>query len=187
MEHELYWAQKRCFRGPDPSMYNEDDRVLNWFKKMSITETIDFRGESEAAKAEKFRKFLGKKGINATVVSLNERGNEDENLYGYVKKLIHQVDDLMISFRIIINNKNCTYVHCHTGKDRTGVFAALMMKLYGRSNEEIIDEYCRTGLDSQVYRIQHVIDYLDKTYPNIEDYFKNIGLTESEIAELKKR
>jgi Tfp pilus assembly protein PilP len=180
-------GSKTLYRGPDPKVYNEDNRVMNFFKKNNITITIDLRGESEAKKAADFRAYLQNRGINTYVINFNELPDNTQNLYGYVKKLIHRADELAIALRLIINNQGSTYIHCHSGKDRTGVFSALMMKLFGRSNEEIIQEYCRTGLDARKERILSVIKYLDEKYPNIDDYFREIGLNEDEIRILKMK
>ena len=192
-ERDYFWnnrlieGTKTLFRGPDPRIYNEDERILKLFKTKKITATIDLRGDYEAGKAADFRNYLEKKGIHAYVVNFNEIPNSNENLYGYVKKLIHRADELVKALRIIIQNSGNTYIHCHSGKDRTGVFSALIMKLFGKSNEEIIREYCRTGLDARKERILTVINYLDENYPIIDDYFKEIGLSDEEIAALKQK
>ncbi len=180
-------GSKTLFRGPDPKIYNEEDRVLKFFKEKNITTTIDLRGENEAEKAADFRAYLEKRGIKANVINFNEFPNKNENLYGYVKKLIHRADELAKALRIIINNQGNTYIHCHSGKDRTGVFSALMMKFFGKSNDEIIHAYCRTGLDARKQRIISVLKYLDEKYPNIHDYFREIGLNDEEIAILKMK
>ena len=40
---------------------------------------------------------------------------------------------------------SATYVHCAVGKDRTGVVSALLLKLAGAHDDDVIEDYLLTG------------------------------------------
>lgn len=47
----------------------------------------------------------------------------------------------------IANESGPAVVHCRLGKDRTGVFAAVILKALGVSDEDVLDDYMLSGLD----------------------------------------
>jgi protein-tyrosine phosphatase len=46
----------------------------------------------------------------------------------------------------IANEPGPSLVHCRLGKDRTGVFAAVLLKTLGVSDEDVMDDYMLSGL-----------------------------------------
>jgi len=59
--------------------------------------------------------------------------------------------------RICIDADGAVLFHCHAGKDRTGMAAAILLKLLGTSNEDVFADYMRT-LDDIKTRLSGVID-----------------------------
>jgi protein tyrosine/serine phosphatase len=178
---------KTIFRGPDPKLYKEDDRIFTFLEKNNIKTVIDLRGEYEASSGQDFREELIKRGIEAPVVNLNEPPNTSDSSPGYVKKLTHRSDQIAEMLRYIIKGKGNSLIHCHSGKDRTGVSSALLMKIMGLSDKESIEEYTKTGLDARPTRIIPVLKYLEKQQNGALNYLKHIGLTEEEIEALNKK
>ena len=103
-------------------------------------------------------------------------------------------------------------VHCSAGKDRTGIFIALLLALLGVNDETIVDDYALTGpvmprwIAFLIERgelppeqgdeahpgdaiapaaIQAMLDALRIRHGSIEGYFLAHGLTNTEIARLQ--
>lgn len=102
-------------------------------------------------------------------------------------------------FDHIKRNEFPIYFHCSAGKDRTGVFAALLLNLLGVSREAIIEEYL-LSLPNMIRLIKaydetnikfvnehwilEMFKALDKKYNNLDDYYlKEFGIDQ----ELKER
>ena len=98
--------------------------------------------------------------------------------------------------------------HCTAGKDRTGLFAALLLSLAGVSRADILADYqvSETYLADIIQRIRRVVpdlapfagasrsDYLDgcldlleEAYGSAEGYLRTIGVTGAELNALLKK
>jgi protein-tyrosine phosphatase len=104
-------------------------------------------------------------------------------------------------------------VHCHGGKDRTGIIVALLLTLVGVPRETIVEDYAlsETLLEpvhsawleeqsrtqgrpierprwmySRPETMVGVLDYLDREYGDIEGYLKAAGVTNAEIAQIRR-
>lgn len=100
--------------------------------------------------------------------------------------------------------------HCFCGKDRTGILAALLLSAAGVERTDIIADYEvsytyikpfiekeireNTGLIwegnyerffSLAEHMEHILDYIGRTYGGTVGYFRHIGLTEDEITKIK--
>ena len=103
--------------------------------------------------------------------------------------------------------------HCTAGKDRTGIFAALLLRIAGVSDEDIIADYAETeknasgkanttmrgflykmGLDdagiddifgSHPDNIRNLLQHLDEVYASAENYLMGGGVTAEEIERFK--
>ncbi|WP_144123468.1 tyrosine-protein phosphatase [Catellatospora sichuanensis] len=65
-------------------------------------------------------------------------------------------------------------VHCHAGRDRTGVLVALLLRLAGVDNGLIADDYARTeGCSSQP--MLHTLAHLEERYGGVEPYLLQTG------------
>lgn len=105
-------------------------------------------------------------------------------------------------------------VHCHAGKDRTGMVVALLLSLAGVPRSIIADDYAASNLylqpiydawisaqprtDEEVTRfggwffqqpetMLGVLDYLDRQYGGVEAYLLGAGVTPEEIAAIRER
>lgn len=103
-------------------------------------------------------------------------------------------------------------LHCHGGKDRTGMVSALLLGLAGVPNAEICEDYAQSqsclwplweeivkragGLenvdiflkpDATAEAMQYLLDHLEKKYGGIIPYLQSTGLTESTLSAVKSR
>ena len=103
-------------------------------------------------------------------------------------------------------------VHCHGGKDRTGIIIALLLSLAGVPRETIVEDYAlsETMLEpphsawlekqaqaqgqpierprwmySRPETMQGALDYLDRKYGSVEGYLKAAGVTQADMAQIR--
>jgi protein tyrosine/serine phosphatase len=169
---------KNLFRSPNPARFTEAESLLeNYLKDNNIKLIIDLRGANEAKKSEYINPLLKKMGINTLLVSFNEvdAKEQKENAAGYVKKLIYLKNVVHDIFKSVINTDGAILFHCASGKDRTGVLAALFQKLVGVKDEDAVYEYSLSGHDTRSERIQDVLEYLNKN-GGISKYLEECGI-----------
>lgn len=133
----------------------------------------------------------------------------------YVGMLEHSAELLAQFFRSLISPTGLpTVFHCHAGKDRTGVIAALLLAALGVDRETILDDYELTsryrarddsdeslqklidrGLPGEAaigligtprWAMADTLDAVDSTYGGIEAYLTGpVGLSAEELTGLR--
>ena len=86
----------------------------------------------------------------------------------------------------ILQERNATAIHCHAGKDRTGIFISMLHLLSGAKLEIIYNDYLATEMDTKKEYLNIVLDIIQKQN-GIKNYFLSCGLTEKQILQLKQR
>lgn len=59
-----------------------------------------------------------------------------------------QLDKVVETLRKNAEDGICTLYHCTAGKDRTGIVSMALLKSYGVSHEEIVEDYMRTNCNA---------------------------------------
>lgn len=77
-------------------------------------------------------------------------------------------------------------VHCHAGRDRTGVVVALALHLAGASTESIAADYVLTE-DCPPATIVNTLAHLASAYGSVGDYLLGSGMTPAQMAVLRSR
>ena len=115
-------------------------------------------------------------------------------------------------FKDLAQQGSGTVVHCNSGKDRTGIFSALLLKLVKVSDETIVkdyaltDQYLAQGLVAKLAAIKangndpallgallyappnvmvRTLSYLREQYGSAEAYLRSGGLKEDELKKLR--
>jgi protein-tyrosine phosphatase len=108
-------------------------------------------------------------------------------------------------------------IHCHVGKDRTGIISALILHALGTERQLIIDDYLKSNdalrpffrkmllkrkilsfgffpsrtilyaITLRQRNIESVLDRIESHYGGIEAFLKDSGFDTSRLAELKMR
>lgn len=111
-------------------------------------------------------------------------------------------------FETLAKYNGTVLFHCSAGKDRTGVISALLYKLIGVANVDIVTNYevsftylVPKYVDadrnvSEVYAdlfaskpetMITFLQYLDYKYPNIDDYFTSKGISIKTLESIKRK
>jgi protein-tyrosine phosphatase len=104
-------------------------------------------------------------------------------------------------------------VHCHGGKDRTGIIIALLLSLAGVPRETIVDDYALSEAQlepahaawleeqarvhgrtierprwmlSRPEKMEGLLAYLDREYGGVEGYLASCGVTQAEMMQINK-
>ena len=77
-------------------------------------------------------------------------------------------------------------VHCHAGKDRTGIVCSLLHMLSGADHEVVMTDYLASGSDTHAHNLQVVLDIIGQE-GGIEGYLGNCEVTVAQLELLKQR
>lgn len=77
-------------------------------------------------------------------------------------------------------------VHCHGGRDRTGILVALALAIAGASPADIVADYALTeGTDPAT--MQDLLDHFDSAHGGVAAYLAGAGVTEAHFAAVRRR
>jgi hypothetical protein len=77
-------------------------------------------------------------------------------------------------------------VHCHAGRDRTGVVVALALRVGGVSDEAIVDDFALTP-DSPPLLMRNTLAHLDAVYGGAKPYLLGGGVAPTLLDALRMR
>lgn len=86
----------------------------------------------------------------------------------------------------ILQEQHAIAIHCHAGKDRTGIFISMLHLLSGAELETVYDDYLATEMDTEKEYLDIVLDII-KNENGIENYLLSCGIKESQISKLKQK
>lgn len=123
-------------------------------------------------------------------------------------KMVEEQKTILNIMRVFAKAKGGILYYCTAGKDRTGVISALLLLLAGVSKTDILADYhisqvylepmlqrfCKSNKNVDINIIMPRIEYMEKfldmfqqKYNSVEEYFSQIGLSGSELMQLKSK
>ena len=186
------------------NLSNEDISIIN---KMGINTIIDLRSYEEIKTRKSI--FEGNKDFNIYHIGMNIGKDipEKEEFVSksYIEMLTLQKEIKKI-FEILSKSDRIIYF-CNAGKDRTGVITALILKLLGVSEKDIIDDYMYTKIfmkeilkeyannNTKILNIitpkriymEKFLEEFENLYGSIEKYLSLIGIEENIIKNIKQK
>ena len=186
------------------NLSNEDISII---KKMGINTIIDLRSYEEIKTRKSI--FEGNKDFNIYHIGMNIGKDipEKEEFVSksYIEMLTLQKEIKKI-FEILSKSDRIIYF-CNAGKDRTGVITALILKLLGVSEKDIIDDYMYTKVfmkeilkkyannNTKILNIitpkriymEKFLEEFENLYGSIEKYLSLIGIEENIIKNIKQK
>jgi len=221
--------EKMLFRSASPD--NITGRDIRKMHELNIKTIVDLRAPGETGRKNK--KF---EGIQTVSLPLDFERTTRERLIPLIKQknAYNLIDDLISSlyleildgsvsvFRdivdLLLEPSRCPMlIHCHAGKDRTGIISALIQMALGAdqqsiiegymaSNEALLPSYKRRLIISKILylgflpannilyaitvrsnNIESVIERVITFYGGIEGYLKSSGPGMSDFKELRER
>ncbi|RKZ75012.1 MAG: hypothetical protein DRQ57_08980 [Gammaproteobacteria bacterium] len=86
----------------------------------------------------------------------------------------------------VIDSKEAVNIHCHAGKDRTGIVVTLFHLLSGASEDEIFLDYLASEMDSNKSYLKILLNIVEKT-GGIEKYLESCKLSMMQVGRLKQK
>ena len=77
-------------------------------------------------------------------------------------------------------------LHCHAGRDRTGVVVALALHLAGASAESIANDYALSD-NSTPATMANTLAHLTAVYGGVAEYLTGSGMTPAQLAAIRAR
>ncbi|MBG9981052.1 tyrosine-protein phosphatase [Facklamia lactis] len=192
---------------------SSEDLVL--LLEYGVSTILDFRDENEIStsfslnhhpKIDYYSIRYQEEGIQ-DIAKTSERASE-LTLGAFYLQLLEQKESILKMFKVLLNAEGAVIFNCTAGKDRTGVFAMLLLGLAGVSRKDILTNYqvSFTNLESLQRNIEKVMelydikylhspveemafayDFLIEHYHSIDNYLRSCGLTTEELDVLVKR
>ncbi|MDN3239437.1 tyrosine-protein phosphatase [Glycomyces tritici] len=77
-------------------------------------------------------------------------------------------------------------IHCHGGRDRTGILTALALAAAGAAHEDIVADYALTeGTDPQTMR--DLLDHFDREHQGVTAYLTESGVDRRRLRAVQRR
>lgn len=86
----------------------------------------------------------------------------------------------------ILATKDSILIHCHAGKDRTGIIFTILHMLVNTKKEIIYTDYLASKMDTKKEYIDIFIDIVDKE-GGINNYLNSCYLSNKQISDLRKK
>ena len=105
----------------------------------------------------------------------------------YAPLLDHNPQRVAAGFRAIAEAPpGGVVVHCHSGRDRTGVLVALALSVAGVAPEAIAEDYALTE-DSPAINMLNTLAYAEQRYGGVGPYLLGIGVEQRHLDAVRER
>ena len=202
-------------RSDVPALLSEAD--LRFLRLYELSAAVDLRSEAERERTPDM--LAAQSWVRYTAVPLYDKtAARGEGLDGktfcwadhYIRLVDHAQDWVRDVFAALADAPGCVLFHCATGKDRTGIIAALLLSLCGVSDEDaaadyclsrlylapLVEELCRSGriasrddpfFATQPENMLRLLAYLRERYGGVPDYLSACGLSQARQDALRRR
>ncbi|WP_149084157.1 MULTISPECIES: tyrosine-protein phosphatase [Microbacterium] len=85
----------------------------------------------------------------------------------YLRMVEGAAPQLVTALNVIAHTPGATAFHCAAGRDRTGVLAAMLLLALGAADDDIVDDYARTG--------ENMVAIMARTAPVMGAMWKALG------------
>ena len=182
------------YRSSALCLYKEDMRFIAILEKYNIESVIDLRANRELKECN----YSNEQKSNFNIVHAPfdpwSQSLEFQNTYntGTNAEIAYQFFSLECKPSIkkivetVLKSKGAVDIHCHAGKDRTGIAITLLHLLSGADKNEIFLDYLASEMDTKKSYLQIFLDIVIDT-GGIEKYLQTCKLSEIQIDELKQK
>ena len=184
---------------------NLSSKDISFLNKMGINTVIDLRSKEEVeTKKSVFENNKDFKVYHMEIDVGKDIPKTQELVPKSYMDMLTLQEKMKRIFEILGNNEKVLYF-CNAGKDRTGVVTALILKLLGVSEEDIIKDYVATKeymketlnqyansndkilniITPKEFYMKEFLKGFSERYHCIEEYLKLIGVKDNTIKNIK--
>lgn len=170
------------------------DEGLRAIRDYGIRSVIDLRAEWEIAR---FPYPFGPSDLpDATLVNVplisdaNWRAvaNNEGGEHPYVLIARLSASNIVAAIRAVMTASDAVVVHCHEGRERTGIIAAVLLELGGANDEDIATDWIMSQPDRLTASdIVPVLRYMRTTHGSVAQFLVANGLSLSELDAARSR
>jgi protein-tyrosine phosphatase len=154
-------------------------------RSYGVSRIVDLRWEWEASKYPS--PLAGDESYRLLPACFDLTGNEEIPPDSYRLMVDGSWDRLAAAFTAIAEAPaGGVVVHCHAGRDRTGLVVALALHVAGASLESIAADYALSD-NSRPAMIVNTFTHLETRYGGVADYLIDSGVAPAHLAAVRAR
>jgi hypothetical protein len=187
-------APRVLFRASTLTRWRDEPSLAEWIAENRVSTIIDLRKSDEIETAT--GRYPPSLLASIDYVQLPMPGPpipsdlppaSPETGHAYVELYNSQGLIIVEAIRALANNgSGATVIHCHAGKDRTGILCACIGLLLGMSEDLVEHDYLLSGQGVVSAAIRHFVQAVGGA-EGVRTTLMNAGLAESEILRLRTR
>ena len=189
----VLFAKGLIYRTTSLTNYQHESFFLDFLKTYNINQIIDLRADREVAEnnyteqsQQNFKYVHAPFDPWAQSIAFQNTYNTGTNAeIAYHFFMMECKPSIKIVLESIIQNDHATALHCHAGKDRTGIIIALLNVLIDTPKQDILTDYLASEMDSHEGLMDIVFAEIEK-FGGIEGYLLSCQLSLQQIEKLKK-
>lgn len=182
------------YRTATMTLFQDEPFFENFIDSKQINTVVDLRAEREILDLPYHKKSLTK--FNYIKASFDPWNQSIE-----FQATHHQGTNIEVAYRFfaieckpsiknvmqaIINEQNSTAIHCHAGKDRTGIVVSLLHLLSGADLNTVYNDYLATEMDTNKNYLNIALDIVNEI-GGIVPYLVDCGLEPAQVEQLKNK
>jgi protein-tyrosine phosphatase len=162
-----------------------DAAGLSAIRSYGVSRIVDLRWEEEAAKHPS--PLVADERYRLVPACFDLTGDEEIPPDSY-RLMVDASRDRLAAALIVIAQAppGGVVVHCHGGRDRTGVVVALALRIAGVHAEAIATDYALSD-DSPPALMLNTLSHLDARYGGVAEYLLGSGVTRGQLAAIRAR
>lgn len=174
------------FRGPTITRWKGTGELRRWLHESNIRHVIDFRENIEIQKDGGRLSYDPDllTGLHYTHIPIGDAAVKAEGKSSYVSAFLGNLPSFVRAYKTLATCDGTCLVHCHVGKDRTGIFCAILALLLGLPRRTIVHDYI---LSEQGVKAATIAAFLDEIelLGGAQSILRVAGLDDSEVGLLK--
>ncbi len=152
----------RIFRTSALPRWKERPELRDFLRTNQIALIIDLRKPSELEKHNRRLDYDATTLEGIKYMNIPVGGGEHFEQGGeYMRCLMSNLPQFAKALKMIALAKGNTVIHCHVGKDRTGIACALIASLLDRPRQHIVDDYLMSEQGVSRTKIESLLDDLE--------------------------
>jgi predicted nucleotidyltransferase/protein tyrosine/serine phosphatase len=182
------------YRTATMTLFQEESFFNEFITTKNINSVIDLRADREVLENNYSKTSLENlKWVHAPFDPWNQsiefqathhKGSNIEIAYRFFG---HECkDSIKITIEAILKGDKATAIHCHAGKDRTGIIISMLHLLSGADLEIIYSDYLATEMDTKKEYLDIIFDIIKKE-GGIEYYLLSCDINQTQIQQLKDK
>jgi hypothetical protein len=183
----------RLLRASSLTRYQQEPFFKEFIEGWGINKVVDLRDVDEVAKNPYMPDALGLFERIHLPIDPRRQSQEFRERYhygsGHQIAYRHFAKEHKAQFKRLFEEVNpasdTVLIHCHAGKDRTGVVVALLATLAGASWEEVVSDYEASEMDARIEKLEAFFEVVNE-YGGVEGYLAACGIPQETIAHWKK-